>query len=203
MKTLYINTATRKTTIALFDGNQVVAEQRWPAEHNESEKLQPAVQQLLTKQKLAPDDIGQLMVCVGPGGFTSVRVGVSAMNTWAFVNKIPVAQVSVFDLYPTNESVIIVSANSNEAWVKLPGKDPQWVHQEQLQLPPKFSYGGILNADWERILDKLGGRFLELHEALPDVGALSFREQIVKPWYYKDANITWSAKHKPPASSQL
>lgn len=195
MLTIYINTATQHTTIALYEDNKAIAEKRWPSQQDEAEKLQPAVDELLRSNNLSADDIQRLIVCVGPGGFTSVRIGVSAINAWSFAKGIPVAAASIFDLYESPDSIVVISANSNEAWLKFPGKDPQWIHQEHLKLSSNFSYTGIVNDAWKKILDDLGGSFADLPEALPKIDALVFEQQIVRPWYYKDPNITWSEKN--------
>jgi len=198
--TLYINTATAQTTIALFEGSKVLAEQRWKSELNEAETLQPAAEALLKDQQLTPDDIQQLIVCVGPGGFTSSRIGVSAVNAWAFAKQIPVAQVSVFDLFPKNETVL-VSANANEAWVRFPHKEPKFMNREEFRLfigevgEPRFPFGGIVHEEWKKYLEEFGGTLVKLEEQLPSLEGLEFRQEIVKPWYYKDANITWSEKN--------
>lgn len=193
--TLYINTVSSKTAIALFDGNSVMAEKRWKAEMNEAEKLQPEVDSLLTSQKLTPNDIQQLIICVGPGGFTSSRVGVSAVNAWAFAKGIPVAQVSLFDLYPSEGHLLLVSANSNEAWVKMPDGTPQFMSRDQVNISESFTFGGIMHEDWKKHLEEQGGTYVELEESLPKLEHLEFRREMVKPWYYKDANITWSEKN--------
>lgn len=196
MKTLYINTVTRETTIALFEGNVVMAEVRWPSEHKEAEKLQPSVEVLLKQENVSLNDVQRLLVCVGPGGFTSSRIGISAVNTWSFAKRIPIAQVSIFDLYQHPDAIIMVSANSNEGWVKFPGNDPEYLRLEELKTPEQFSFGGLLHDDWTKELEKRGGTFLSLSEELPKLDQLEFHPGIVKPWYYKDANITWSKKHE-------
>jgi tRNA threonylcarbamoyl adenosine modification protein YeaZ len=195
LKTLYLNTISAQTTIALFDGNTALAEKRWKAEMNEAEKLQPEVNELLTSQQLSPDDIQQLVICVGPGGFTSSRIGVSAVNAWAFAKGVPVAQVSLFDLYQVADISLLISANSNEAWVKMPDGQPQFLTREQVNISEPFSFGGVMHDDWKQHLEEQGGTYLELEESLPKLEHLEFRKEMVQPWYYKDANITWSEKN--------
>jgi hypothetical protein len=192
--TFYINTATALTTVALYAGNEVIAEKRWKSELNEAEKLQPAVDELLRSQQLSLDDIRQLVVCVGPGGFTSVRVGVSAINAWSFAKHIPVAQVSVFDLYDLPDTILILSMNSNEAWVSYPGKEPQFLNREHFQQSKPFRFGGLLQPEWKEYLEGAGGTYDDTLEGLPVLEGRQFNHEIVKPWYYKDANITWSNK---------
>jgi hypothetical protein len=194
MKTLYINTATPNTAMALYEENEVLANKSWLAEQNESETLQPAIDQLLKDSKLTPAKIDRLLVCVGPGGFTSTRVGVSAVNAWAFALNVPVAQVSAFDLFPATESIILVAANASEGWIKMPDGEPKWVNVEDLVLPGSFTFTGILNDDWKEFLTGAGGVYEESGEQVPSLEALNFSQEIVEPWYYKDPNITWSAK---------
>lgn len=194
MKTLYLNTATKETTIALFEGSRVVGEERWPAENNESERLLPAVQKLLKDHEMEPENVGHLAVCVGPGGFTSVRIGISAANAWAKGMGVPVTAVSIFDLFAT-ENMVIIAANAKEAWIQEPGKEPEFIHAESVELPKSFSFCGILNEDWMDLLKERGGVYEEVQEGLPDINILGFGNGIIQPWYYKAPNITWSNKN--------
>ncbi|MDF2379014.1 MAG: tRNA (adenosine(37)-N6)-threonylcarbamoyltransferase complex dimerization subunit type 1 TsaB [Candidatus Gracilibacteria bacterium] len=196
MKTIYISTATTETTIALFKEDHVKDEQRWPAENRESEKLLPAVSSMLEKNDLEPSQIDRLVVCTGPGGFTSVRIGVSATNAWAQSMNIPVACVSVFDSYP-NDKTIVIAANSKEAWIKEPGKEPLFTHADDFSSTDSFYFTGIVNEQWMDLLQKNRGAYSEEKEQLPDLGKLDFENEIVEPWYYKAPNITWSKKNTP------
>lgn len=55
--------------------------------------LLPAVAEELRAQGLAPGDLGGLIVDVGPGSFTGVRVGVTAAKALAFALGLPVVAV--------------------------------------------------------------------------------------------------------------
>lgn len=194
MKTLYINTSSPTTRVALYEELEPIEERSWPSERNESETLQPAVDALLSEQSLNPTNIDQILVCTGPGGFTSARIGVSAGNAWALAMDCPVASVSVFDLYEVQDELIIVAANASEGWIKWPDSEPEWVQLSELECPQTFVFTGILNEEWTAFLSAQGGEFREVAEGLPSLKGLSFSKQLLEPWYYKDANITWSAK---------
>ena len=178
----------------VFDDEIVLSEKCWPSEHNEAEKLQPEVDKLLKQNELTVDDIEKLIVCVGPGGFTSTRVGVSAVNAWAFAKNIPVAKVTVFDLFEKPETLIIISANPQEGWVKVPGKNPEFITKENFNWPKSFKFTGIVDDDWKNFLKDRDGKFISMTEQLPGVLKLEFSKQIVLPWYYKDPKITLSKK---------
>lgn len=62
-----------------------------------AERLFPIVDQVLSQSGHTFDQLDRLAVCVGPGSFTGVRVGVAAMRGLALALDIPLIGVSVFD----------------------------------------------------------------------------------------------------------
>jgi hypothetical protein len=195
MHSLFINTATKLVQVSIWKEDQCLKTDEWESQFDEAEKLLPAIQSLLKDLALSKTDISQLICCTGPGGFTSVRIGVSAINAWSYAAQVPVATVSVFDLYP-QDSVILINANANETWVKLPGQKPAFVIRSDLKLPDSFSYSGEIRDDWGNHLNSFGGTQVKATPSLSDISTLEFKKQIVEPWYYKDPNITWSSKNK-------
>ena len=73
MRTLVIDTATRACSVALFDGKQLLAAQHEVIGRGHAERLLPLIAALPDNGKAE-----QIMVDVGPGSFTGIRVGVAA-----------------------------------------------------------------------------------------------------------------------------
>lgn len=73
MRTLVIDTATRACSVALFDGEQLVSAQHEIIGRGHAERLLPLIAGLPDNGKA-----DQIMVNVGPGSFTGIRVGVAA-----------------------------------------------------------------------------------------------------------------------------
>lgn len=73
MRTLVIDTATRACSVALFDGDRLVSEQHEIIGRGHAERLLPFIAALPDRGKA-----DQIMVNVGPGSFTGIRVGVAA-----------------------------------------------------------------------------------------------------------------------------
>lgn len=73
MRTLVIDTATRACSVALFDNGKVIAAQHEVIGRGHAERLLPLIAALPDKGKA-----DQIMVNVGPGSFTGIRVGVAA-----------------------------------------------------------------------------------------------------------------------------
>jgi len=73
MRTLVIDTATRACSVALFDGDHVIAAAHEVIGRGHAERLLPLIATLPDNGKA-----DQVMVNVGPGSFTGIRVGVAA-----------------------------------------------------------------------------------------------------------------------------
>ena len=83
--TLAINTASSETSIAFFEGENLLIEKSWVSKNDEAEKLMPEIKKLLKKRDF--EEIGKVIVVKGPGSFTGLRIGVTVANTIAYLNK--------------------------------------------------------------------------------------------------------------------
>jgi len=105
---LFINTAQQnKTTIGLKKSSSFIIEKTWPTKYHESEKLLPEIDKLFKKSKNVLTQVKGLVVVNGPGGFSSVRIGVTVANTLAYVLKIPVASVKLTEFESFKELIEI------------------------------------------------------------------------------------------------
>ena len=79
---LALDVASSVCTVALFDpaGDAVLAEKVWRSRRRQTEETLPAVADALDQAGAAMDDIGFLAVATGPGSFTGVRIGISAVK---------------------------------------------------------------------------------------------------------------------------
>jgi tRNA threonylcarbamoyladenosine biosynthesis protein TsaB len=80
-------------SVALLRGDEVVAEERPPVARAAAADLLPAVDALLRGAGVALADIAAIAVSVGPGSFTSLRVGIATAKGLAFGTRCGVIAV--------------------------------------------------------------------------------------------------------------
>ena len=95
---LAFDTATTRVTVALHDGERVVAEHVSDEGLRHGELLAPAIEQVLREAEAIPQDVSAIAVGVGPGPFTGLRVGLVTARTMAHALGIPVYGVCTLDV---------------------------------------------------------------------------------------------------------
>jgi tRNA threonylcarbamoyladenosine biosynthesis protein TsaB len=94
---LAIDTATRYAGIALYDGQAVLFEENWRSCESHTRELTPAIARALAQQGVRPDDLSGLVVSLGPGSFTGLRIGLSVAKGMAFVTGKPLLGIPTLD----------------------------------------------------------------------------------------------------------
>ena len=102
---LAVDTSTTQTGLALFDGSQVLAEMMWQSHQHHTVELAPALAELLKRAEVKISDIEALGVAIGPGSFTSLRVGLSFVKGLALARKLPVVGIPSLDILAAAQPV--------------------------------------------------------------------------------------------------
>lgn len=102
---LAIDTSTSQIGLALYDGAQVISEYAWRSSQRHTVELAPAISELLTRCGLTMDDIRALGVALGPGSFTSLRVGLSLAKGLALSRHTPLIGIPTLDILAATQPV--------------------------------------------------------------------------------------------------
>ena len=97
MRLLAVETSTLAGGVALLDGDRLIGEYLLDVRLTHSERLMPAIDRLLGGAGWKPAVLEGLAVAVGPGSFTGLRIGLSAVKGLAWALGIPVAAVPTLD----------------------------------------------------------------------------------------------------------
>ena len=86
---LAMDTSTSAITVAVHDGEHVLAERSVLDARAHTEHLAPLVQDALETAGLRPADITDVAVGIGPGPFTGLRVGLVTARVLAYTMGVP------------------------------------------------------------------------------------------------------------------
>ena len=95
---LAVDTSTAQVGLALYDGAQVIGEYAWRSSQRHTVELAPAISELLTRCGITMDDVHAAGVALGPGSFTSLRVGLSLVKGLALSRHIPLVGIPTLDI---------------------------------------------------------------------------------------------------------
>ncbi|MER6305242.1 tRNA (adenosine(37)-N6)-threonylcarbamoyltransferase complex dimerization subunit type 1 TsaB [Streptomyces sp. NPDC001739] len=90
MLLLALDTATPAVTVALHDGERVLAESRQVDARRHGELLLPAVDRVLAEAGRKLDEVSAIIAGVGPGPYTGLRVGLVTAATFGAALDVPV-----------------------------------------------------------------------------------------------------------------
>lgn len=95
---LAIDTSTARLGIAVYNGTEVLAENSWTSPNRHTVSLAPAVDEMLTNLEIEKKKLKAVAVALGPGSFTSLRVGLSFAKGMSLGLGIPVIGVPTLDI---------------------------------------------------------------------------------------------------------
>ncbi|MFJ5221435.1 tRNA (adenosine(37)-N6)-threonylcarbamoyltransferase complex dimerization subunit type 1 TsaB [Streptomyces sp. NPDC088400] len=97
MLLLAVDTATPAVTVALHDGTSVLAAESQVDARRHGELLLPAVDRVLDRAGLKLDAVTEVVVGVGPGPYTGLRVGLVTALTFGSALGVPVRGLCTLD----------------------------------------------------------------------------------------------------------
>ena len=97
MLLLALDTATPAVTVALHDGTSVVASAGQVDARRHGELLLPAVDRVLAEAGTRLDAVTGIVVGVGPGPYTGLRVGLMTADTFGLALGVPVHGLCTLD----------------------------------------------------------------------------------------------------------
>jgi tRNA threonylcarbamoyladenosine biosynthesis protein TsaB len=95
---LAVDTSTAFVGLALYDDERVLGEMTWTTNRHHTTELSPALSGLLSRCGASMASVSALGVAIGPGSFTSLRVGLSLVKGIALARNLPVMGISTLDI---------------------------------------------------------------------------------------------------------
>ena len=102
MKILGIDTSTMAANVAVLEGDKLICEYTINTKKTHSQKLMPMIENMLKLSDIEIKDIDAIGICVGPGSFTGLRIGMATAKAMAHVNNIPLIGINSLEILGAN-----------------------------------------------------------------------------------------------------
>lgn len=96
---LNIETSTKNCSVSLAKNNEVIALQELNnGNYSHSEKLHPFIEKVISTANISIYDLSAIAVSKGPGSYTGLRIGVSAVKGLCFALNIPLISINTLQI---------------------------------------------------------------------------------------------------------
>ncbi len=121
MNQVFIDTAYKTLTVALLKDNQVVDMVHEMAFKSQSELVMLKLDELLKANALKPHEIDELIVTVGPGSYTGIRIAMTIGKVLGAISPIKIKTATSLELFAssTGQSVVLFDARSQRVYYGL------------------------------------------------------------------------------------
>jgi tRNA threonylcarbamoyladenosine biosynthesis protein TsaB len=173
---LAIDTATSRTIVGIIDGEKVLFE----AFHEGATEHGFAITELVVKALEVCPKTDQVVVGMGPGPFTGLRVGITLARSFAMARNIPVIGVCSLDAISIDQSeyTVAIDARRKEIyWASY--KDGQRIAGPEVSKPAEVA-----------------GFIIDRYPDLQKLVALSIVENISEPMYLRRPDAVPTAERK-------
>ena len=157
----------------------------------QSEILVPCIDELLAKAELTPAELNTTVLTIGPGSFTGLRLGISALKAIELAYNVPVYGVSSLEVYAypyKNLRLPLLScidANKDKFYARISDgesillKDDDYEIQKIIDAVKDFDSIFVCGPDADKLSEKLKASYNEKRFLMPAVGAQT-AESLIK-----------------------
>ncbi len=135
---LALDTSTSWISLALYDSTYVRYETTWESQQHHTVELAPAIERLFQQTGTSHEDLIGLAVAIGPGSFTSLRIGLALVKGMALALTLPVVGVPSLDVLaaaqPLDERPMLAVLHAGRrrlAYVTYKVQGDVWVAEDQ------------------------------------------------------------------------
>ncbi len=98
MYTLFLDTHDQEVVVVLYKDKNIIEVVNKVSGYQHSQVALPTIKEVLEKEGIVPQDLKQIIVVVGPGSFTGVRIAVTIAKTMAYTLNIPIKTIDSLKL---------------------------------------------------------------------------------------------------------
>lgn len=151
MYSLFVDTAYKYLSIAILEGDKILASYSEECFKKQSEKLFIVLDDLFTNNNLDRTKVNEVYITSGPGSYTGVRIAMTLAKVLCQTKKIDLYTISTLKLYAGNnpKTMAIMDARASRAYVGVYDKGKCLLEDQVLEISeidPK-DYTVVLDGD--------------------------------------------------------
>jgi tRNA threonylcarbamoyladenosine biosynthesis protein TsaB len=130
---LAIDTSTQWVGIAIHDGAVIQYEKVWKSNRRHTIELAPNIQSAFSDCGISPKDLSAVAVALGPGSFTSLRIGLATAKGFCLSQMIPIIGIPTLDIIAFSQPLhdlpmicLLKAGRSRLAVVRYEIRDDRW-----------------------------------------------------------------------------
>lgn len=118
MATLLLDSSNTSLSVGFEKDNQLIGYSSFEAWQVQSEYMVPEIDKLMEKLALSRRDISGVVVSIGPGSYTGVRIALTIAKITALACNCPIYPVSSLRVLKNNNlpSICLINARSNRSY---------------------------------------------------------------------------------------
>jgi len=134
MYSLLLDSANRDLNVGLAKDNQIIDRISYQAWQRQSELMAVEVDAILKRNNISAKDIGEVVVTIGPGSYTGIRIALTIAKTLAFALNLKIYAVSslISQKAPHQGTISVINARSNRSYVAIYDADGQVLVEEKV-----------------------------------------------------------------------
>lgn len=122
MRLLAFDTSTAQGSVAVLEGECVLAERSWRRAQSHSEYLTAEIEEVLKDAQLTPSALDAFAVGQGPGSFTGIRVAINAARALGYALQKPIyardtSAILVEPIVREEPALVLINAQKNSFFV--------------------------------------------------------------------------------------
>ena len=120
MISLFLDTCSQIIRLGVLSDSKLIDYTEFTNDNKLSEKLLPAMKEMLEKNKYRVNDLNRIYISVGPGSFTGIRIGVTVAKVIAWslnIDIIPISSLEVMASYDTDKKYICSFMDARRGFV--------------------------------------------------------------------------------------
>ena len=198
MKTLAIDTSLG-TSVAVLNDDQLLAELNFADNMSHAERIGDAIKDCLAKAKLKPVGIDRVVIGLGPGPFTGLRVGIAAAKFFAIGANAELVGVCsldaiAYDYFSSGQSgMLLVETDARR-------KEHFWAVYEGLNQGVPIRLKGP-NVAKPELIERTGLTLTDITVTAAALGKIAFHQgpsviREIEPIYLREPDVSLSKGKK-------